>query len=70
MDREEFPHLADTQFESRQMAVIYGGDALRRLMVVTLAEQLERIEAVDTYERGRIAHVQGLQAPVAEIKPA
>ncbi|POM79765.1 Gag protein [Phytophthora palmivora] len=29
-----------------------------------------RIEAFDTYERGLIAHVQGLQAPVADMKPA
>ncbi|POM78272.1 LOW QUALITY PROTEIN: Pol protein [Phytophthora palmivora] len=26
--------------------------------------------AIDTYERGLIAHVQGLQTPVAEMKPA
>ncbi|POM75583.1 Gag protein [Phytophthora palmivora] len=51
MDRGEFPHLTDSQFESdRKMG--------------------ERIEAFDTYERGLIAHVQGLQAPVAEVKPA
>ncbi|POM80314.1 Gag protein [Phytophthora palmivora] len=44
MDRGEFPHLTDAQFESvRKMAGIFGGDVLRSL---------------------------GLQAPVAEIKPA
>ncbi|POM74571.1 Gag protein, partial [Phytophthora palmivora] len=67
----EFPHLTDAQFESvREMADIFGGDALRSLAAATPAEQAERIEAFDTYERGLIAHVQGLQAPVAEMKPA
>ncbi|POM65279.1 LOW QUALITY PROTEIN: Gag protein [Phytophthora palmivora] len=51
------------------MVSIYGGDALRSLAAATPAEQVERIEAFDTYERGLIAHVQG-QAPVAEMKPA
>ncbi|POM61989.1 Gag protein [Phytophthora palmivora] len=40
------------------------------LSAATPAEQLERIEAFDTYERGLIVHVKGLQAPVAEMKPA
>ncbi|POM70416.1 Gag protein [Phytophthora palmivora] len=71
MDRGEFPHLTDSQFESvRKMVGIFGGDALRSLAAATPAEQVERIEAFDTYERGLIAHVQGLQAPVAEMKPA
>ncbi|POM63555.1 Gag protein [Phytophthora palmivora] len=52
------------------MAGIFGGDALRSLAAATPAEQVERIEAFDTYERGLIAHVQGLQTPVAEMKPA
>ncbi|POM79245.1 LOW QUALITY PROTEIN: Gag protein [Phytophthora palmivora] len=69
MDRGEFPHLTDSQFESvRKMVGIFGGDALRSLAATTPAEQVERIEAFDTYERGLIAH--GLQAPVAELKPA
>ncbi|POM63151.1 Gag protein [Phytophthora palmivora] len=69
--RGEFPHLTDAQFESvRKMVDIFGRDALRSLAVATPAEQVERIEAFDTYERGLIAHVQGLQAPVAELKPA
>ncbi|POM60717.1 Gag protein [Phytophthora palmivora] len=71
MDRGEFPHLTDAQVESaRKMMSIFGGDALRSLGVATPAEQVERIEAFDTYERGLIAHVQGLQIPVAEMKPA
>ncbi|POM58455.1 Gag protein, partial [Phytophthora palmivora] len=49
---------------------IFGGDALRSLAAATPAEQVERIEAFDTYKRGFIAHVQGMQAPVAEMKPA
>ncbi|POM63381.1 Gag protein [Phytophthora palmivora] len=32
-------------------------------------EEVERIETIDTYERG-LAHTQELQAPVAELKPA
>ncbi|POM76596.1 Gag protein [Phytophthora palmivora] len=46
------------------MVGIFGGDALRGLAVATPAEQVERIEAFDTYERGLITHVQGLQAPL------
>ncbi|POM66077.1 Gag protein, partial [Phytophthora palmivora] len=58
MDRGEFPHLTDSQFESvRKMVGIFGGDALRSLAAATPAE-------------GLIAHVQGLQTPVAEMKPA
>ncbi|POM59258.1 Gag protein [Phytophthora palmivora] len=52
------------------MVGIFGGDALRSLAAATPAEQAERIEAFDTYERGLIAHVQGLQTPVAEMNPA
>ncbi|POM59263.1 Gag protein [Phytophthora palmivora] len=52
------------------MVDIFGGDALRSLAAAMPAEQVERIEAFDTYERGLIAHVQGLQPPVAEMKPA
>ncbi|POM80180.1 LOW QUALITY PROTEIN: Gag protein, partial [Phytophthora palmivora] len=71
MDRGEFPHLTDSQFESvRKMVGIFGGDALRSLAAATPAEQVERIETFDTYERGHIAHLQGLQAPMAEMKPA
>ncbi|POM63344.1 Gag protein [Phytophthora palmivora] len=71
MDRGEFPHLTDSQFESvRKMVGIFGGDALRSLAAATPTEQVERIEAFDTYERGLIAHVQGLQALVAEVKSA
>ncbi|POM60630.1 Gag protein [Phytophthora palmivora] len=71
MDRGEFLHLTDAQFESVQKMVgICGGDALRSLAAATPAEQVERIESFDTYERGLIAHVQGLQAPVAEMKSA
>ncbi|POM74504.1 Pol protein [Phytophthora palmivora] len=70
MDRGEFPHLTDSQFESvRKVVGIFGGDALRSLAAATPAEQVERIKAFDTYERGLIAHVQGLQIPVAEMKP-
>ncbi|POM71016.1 Gag protein [Phytophthora palmivora] len=47
---------------------IFGGNALRSLAAATPAEQVGRIEAFDTYERGLIAHVQGLQAPMAEMK--
>ncbi|POM76747.1 LOW QUALITY PROTEIN: Pol protein [Phytophthora palmivora] len=36
MDRGEFPHLTDSQFESvRKMVGIFGGDALRSLSTVT-----------------------------------
>ncbi|POM62173.1 Gag protein [Phytophthora palmivora] len=52
------------------MVGIFGGDALRSLAAATPAEQVERIEAFATYERGLIAHVQGMQTPVAEMKPA
>ncbi|POM68127.1 Gag protein [Phytophthora palmivora] len=49
MDRGEFPHLTDSQFESvRKMVGIFGGDALRSFAVATPAEQVERIEAFDT----------------------
>ncbi|POM75890.1 Gag protein [Phytophthora palmivora] len=71
MDRGKFPHLTDSQFGSvRKMAGIFGGDVLRSLAAATPAEQAKRIEAFGTYERGLIAHVQGLQAPVAEMKLA
>ncbi|POM69239.1 Gag protein [Phytophthora palmivora] len=71
MDRGEFPHLTDSQFESvRKMVGIFGGEALRNLAAATPAEQVKRVEVFDKYERGLIAHVQGLQAPVAELKPA
>ncbi|POM71940.1 Gag protein [Phytophthora palmivora] len=52
------------------MVGISSTDALRSLAAATPAEQVERIEAFDTYERGLIAHVQGLKTPVAEMKPA
>ncbi|POM70614.1 Gag protein [Phytophthora palmivora] len=51
------------------MVGIFGGDDLRSWAAATPAEQVERIEAFDTYERGLIADVHGLQAPVAEMKP-
>ncbi|POM69876.1 Gag protein [Phytophthora palmivora] len=71
MDRRGFPHLTDAQFESvRKMVGIFGRDALRSLAAATPAEQVERIEAFDMYERRLIAHIQGLQTPVAEMKPA
>ncbi|POM70012.1 Gag protein [Phytophthora palmivora] len=70
MDRGEFPHLTDSQFESvRKMVGIFGGDALRSFAAATPAEQVERIKAFDTHHRGLIAHVQGLQTSVAEMKP-
>ncbi|POM75255.1 Gag protein, partial [Phytophthora palmivora] len=54
MDRGKFPHLTDSQFESvRKMVGIFGGDILRSLAAATPAEQVERIESFDTYERGR-----------------
>ncbi|POM57997.1 Gag protein [Phytophthora palmivora] len=71
MDSGEFPHLTDSKFESaRKMASNFGGNALRSLAAATPVEPVERIEAFDTYERGLIAHVQGLQVPVDELKPA
>ncbi|POM79861.1 LOW QUALITY PROTEIN: Gag protein, partial [Phytophthora palmivora] len=70
IDREEFPHLTDAQFESiKKMVGIVGGDALRSLVAASVAEQVELVEAFDTYERGLIAQVKGLQAPAAELKP-
>ncbi|POM67318.1 Gag protein [Phytophthora palmivora] len=65
MDRGKFPHLTDAQFESVRKMI-----CLRSLAAATPAEQVEQTEAFDTYERGLIAHVQGLQTPVAEMKPA
>ncbi|EGZ16522.1 hypothetical protein PHYSODRAFT_367033, partial [Phytophthora sojae] len=53
----------------RKMAGIFGTDALRSLAAATPAEQVERINAFDTYERGLIAHVQGLQATAAAPMP-
>ncbi|OWZ17721.1 Gag Polyprotein [Phytophthora megakarya] len=72
MDRSDFPHLIDAQFESiRKMAGIFGMDAFRSLAVATPAEQVERVNAFDMYELGLIEHVRGnLQASVAEPKPA
>ncbi|POM70390.1 Gag protein, partial [Phytophthora palmivora] len=68
MDRGEFPHLTDAQFESvRKMVGIFGGDALRSLW--WLLRQPSRSNASRRSTRF-IAHVQGLQAPVAEVKPA
>ncbi|POM65839.1 Gag protein [Phytophthora palmivora] len=52
------------------MVGICGGDALRSLAAATPAEQVERINAFNKYERGLIAHVQGMQAPLARLKPA
>ncbi|KAE9258898.1 hypothetical protein PR003_g35025, partial [Phytophthora rubi] len=70
MDRTEFPHLSDSQYESvRKMAGIFGLDVLRSLAAATPAEQVERVNAFDTYGRGLIAHVQGLQATAAVPKP-
>ncbi|EGZ20567.1 hypothetical protein PHYSODRAFT_402483, partial [Phytophthora sojae] len=60
----------DSQFESvRNMAGIFGSDALRSLAAATPAEQVERVSAFDEYERGLIAHVQGnLLAQMSEPK--
>lgn len=59
MDRSEFPHLNDSQFESvRKMTGIFGVEALHSLVSASQAEQVERIAAFDTYERGLIAHVR------------
>ncbi|OWZ02989.1 Gag Polyprotein [Phytophthora megakarya] len=72
MDRSEFPHLTDAQFELvRKMAGIFGMDAFRSLAVATPAEQVERVNVLNMYERGLIERVRGnLQAPVPEPKPA
>ncbi|KAG3209254.1 hypothetical protein PC129_g19730 [Phytophthora cactorum] len=72
MDRNDFPHLNDSQYESvRKMAGIFGMDALQSLVAATPAEQVERVNAFDTYERGLIAHVRGsMQPPMAEAKPS
>ncbi|POM78983.1 LOW QUALITY PROTEIN: Hypothetical protein PHPALM_3423 [Phytophthora palmivora] len=64
MNQEEFPHLTDAQFESED-----GGHLWRRFTTkLTPTEQVKRIEAFDTYERGLIGHMQGLQT-VVELKP-
>ncbi|GMF31005.1 unnamed protein product [Phytophthora lilii] len=70
MDRSEFPHLTDSQFESvRKMGGISGMDVLRSLAAATLAEQIERVAVFDMYERGLIDHVRGtLQVPRTEPK--
>ncbi|KAG2900011.1 hypothetical protein PC119_g21876 [Phytophthora cactorum] len=72
MDWNEFPHLNDSQYESvRKMAGIFGKEALQSLVAATPAEQVERVNVFDTYERGHIAHVRGsMQPPMAEIKPS
>ncbi|POM59973.1 LOW QUALITY PROTEIN: Gag protein [Phytophthora palmivora] len=58
MDRGEFPHLTEFQFESiRKMAGIIGGDIFRSLAAATPTKQNARMS-------------EGLQAPVAEVKPA
>ncbi|POM74539.1 Pol protein [Phytophthora palmivora] len=70
MDRGEFPHLTDSQFESvRKMVGIFGGDALRSLAAATPAEQVERIEAFGTHERAHRSRT-GVTDPVAEMEPA
>ncbi|KAG3102447.1 hypothetical protein PI125_g14169 [Phytophthora idaei] len=72
MDQNEFPHLNDSQYESvRKMAGIFGIDALQSLVAATPAEQVERVNAFDIYERGFIAHVRGsMQPPMVEVKPS
>ncbi|KAG3180386.1 hypothetical protein PC128_g15610 [Phytophthora cactorum] len=72
MDRNAFPHLNDSQYESvRKMAGIFDIDALQSLVAATPAEQVERVSAFDTYERGLIAHVRGsMQPPMAEVNPS
>ncbi|KAI9992747.1 hypothetical protein PInf_014615 [Phytophthora infestans] len=71
MDRSDFSHMNDSQFESvRKMAGIFGMEALQSLVVSTPAKQLERVNAFDAYEQGLIAHVrESLQAPAAEANP-
>ncbi|KAG3195892.1 hypothetical protein PC128_g8102 [Phytophthora cactorum] len=72
MDRNDFPHLNDSQYESvRKTAGIFGMEALQSLVSATPAEQVERVNAFDTYERGLIAHVRGsMQPSMAEVKPS
>ncbi|POM74997.1 LOW QUALITY PROTEIN: Gag protein [Phytophthora palmivora] len=56
MDRGEFPHLTDSQFESvRKMVGIFGGDNLRSLAAATPVGRMHR----------GVRH-----APVVELKPA
>ncbi|POM75754.1 Gag protein [Phytophthora palmivora] len=65
MDRGEFPHLTDAQFESvRKIAGIFGKDALQSLAAATPVEQLEHIEAFDTH----YTYI-GAATPVADLKP-
>ncbi|KAG2799946.1 hypothetical protein PC129_g19787 [Phytophthora cactorum] len=46
MDRNEFPHLNDSQYESvRKMAGTFDMDALQSLVAATPAEQVERVNA-------------------------
>ncbi|KAG2887003.1 hypothetical protein PC119_g20933 [Phytophthora cactorum] len=53
------------------MAGIFGMDALQSLAAATPAEQVKRVNAFDTYERGLIAPVRGnLQSAAVEPKPA
>ncbi|POM76392.1 LOW QUALITY PROTEIN: Gag protein [Phytophthora palmivora] len=65
MDRGEFLHLTDAQFESwaslEEIPPNLGG---------CYAGRASRTDRGVRHERGLIAHVQGLQAPVAEMKPA
>ncbi|KAG3056764.1 hypothetical protein PI124_g22847 [Phytophthora idaei] len=45
-------------------------DALQSLAATMPAEQIERVNAFDAYERGLIAHVRGnLQSAAEEPKP-
>ncbi|KAI9992509.1 hypothetical protein PInf_017928 [Phytophthora infestans] len=71
MDKNDFSHLNDSQFESVwKMAGIFGMEALQSLVVSAPAEQLERANAFDAYEQGLIAHVrENRQAPAAETNP-
>ncbi|KAI9998326.1 hypothetical protein PInf_002706 [Phytophthora infestans] len=68
MDTNDFSHMNDSQFELvRTMAGIFGMEALQSLAMSTPAEQVERVNALDAYEQGLIAHVrENLQAQAAE----
>ncbi|KAI9985826.1 hypothetical protein PInf_024599 [Phytophthora infestans] len=71
MDRSDVSHMNDSQFESvRKRAGIFGMKALQSLVVSTPAELFERVNALDAYEQGLIAHVrENLHAPAADTNP-
>ncbi|POM77363.1 Hypothetical protein PHPALM_5263 [Phytophthora palmivora] len=51
------------------MCIAQAYDMLKDCSPATPTEQVEHIDVFDTYERGLIAHVQGLQDSMSQINP-